>query len=187
METTLVKEALVNEQAMNSLLNQCQGFFEKQPILRWLDDDDDRDDVVQHSLIRTWKDLSNYRFDGPFEAWLYRILKNQYFTHVVQKHRDGMFVSYDELIESGEEIDPLDEAADPARVYEAREYIEHVLDTIPDILTESEYRCLMLCGYQGATAEEAAQELNLSENSVKQFVHQARKKLREAFPNALEE
>src|SRR5574343_592006 len=184
IDTALIEQAKTDVKSLNELLAQCEALFYEQPLLRWLDDQDDRDEVVQQSLIRVWKHVGTYTASDalPFEAWLFRIFRNQSLTcSTLKRTRNNTFMSYDLLLEEGNIEEPIDEIT-PERIFESKEYLDYVIDSLyPDLLTENEFICLWLCGLHGATIAEASEILTKSENNVRQFMHSARKKIRERF------
>lgn len=184
IDTALIEQAKVDPKKLNELLSQCEALFYEQPLLRWLDDQDDRDEVVQQSLIRVWKHIGAYTASDalPFEAWLFRIFRNQFLTcSTLKRTRNNTFMSYDLLLEEGSIEEPIDEIT-PERIFESKEYLDYVIDSLyPELLTENEFICLWMCGLQGVSIAETAETLKRSENNVKQFLHSARKKIREKY------
>jgi RNA polymerase sigma-70 factor (ECF subfamily) len=50
-------------------------------------DHDDTDDVLQNTLIKTWRSLSSFRADSSLFTWLYRIATNEALSFLKQKKR----------------------------------------------------------------------------------------------------
>ena len=48
---------------------------------------DDADDVLQNTMIKVWRSLSEFRSDSKIYTWLYRIATNESLTFLKQKKR----------------------------------------------------------------------------------------------------
>ena len=48
---------------------------------------DDADDVLQNTLMKTWRSLSGFRADSSLFTWLYRIATNEALTFIKQKKK----------------------------------------------------------------------------------------------------
>ena len=48
---------------------------------------DDTDDVLQNTMIKVWRSLSEFRADSGLYTWLYRIATNEALTFLKQKKR----------------------------------------------------------------------------------------------------
>jgi RNA polymerase sigma factor (sigma-70 family) len=122
------------------------------------------DDLAQETFLRAYRRLRQFRGDGKFSAWLYRIAFNG-FRRAARGFREHLVLD-DEVIETLEA---------PARGgTESRAD----LDELMKLLTIDQRSALTLCYQQGLTHEEAAAVLNCPLGTVKTHILRAKEKLR---------
>jgi RNA polymerase sigma-70 factor (ECF subfamily) len=64
---------------------------------RYMNNQDDAQDVLQDAFVRIFKNLKNFRFQGSFEGWCRRILVNTAIEHL--RKAKNIFGNLDELPE----------------------------------------------------------------------------------------
>ena len=138
--------------------------------LHYLGDPDVVEDVVQESFTALWrqeKPVANVK------AWLYSAVRNR---------------SVDALRRTGK-TEPLPcDTEGPITDDEAenRSALEASLWTAVDSLPEMRRKCLLMAKRDGLSYKEIADELNLSENTVRNHISRALESLREGGPQMID-
>lgn len=125
----------------------------------------DADDLVQDALVRAWQFRSGFHIGTNLKAWLYRILRNTFYTQV-QKRRATV-----------EDVDGRFAAAlvsDPDQ--EWRVAYDELLCALED-LSQDTRDALLLVVAVGLTYEEAAQAAGCAVGTMKSRVNRARERL----------
>lgn len=73
----LVKMSLNNSQYFYCLMKRYEGKLTDYVRRFTYLDNDDIDDIVQESFIKTYQNLNNYDSNLKFSSWIYRIVHNQ--------------------------------------------------------------------------------------------------------------
>jgi len=71
-------------------------------------DHDDADDVLQNTMIKVWRSLSNFRSESGLYTWLYRIATNEALSFLKQKKKKAAapWVDVEEQMSQNLEADP---------------------------------------------------------------------------------
>ncbi|MEA2143280.1 MAG: hypothetical protein QOI64_1710, partial [Solirubrobacteraceae bacterium] len=126
------------------------------------------EDVVQQALLNAWSALRRGDEVRDLRPWLYRIAHN---TSLNALRRSGY--DYDELRDS------LRGADSPSDDYERRTVIRETLAGVAS-LPDRQREALLRTAFEGASHEEIARDLGLTDGAVRQLVHRARTTLRAA-------
>ena len=132
-------------------------------------------DCGQEAMLRVWRGLDKYRGDCAFETWVYRVAANCCMDYLRKKKRDKS-ESIEPLREQG--FDPAD--PDPGteeRVIAADEHrrLRECIARLP----EDQREALVLTQLEGVSYETAAEQLGVSEGTVKSRVNRAKARLKE--------
>ena len=132
-------------------------------------------DCAQEAMVKIWRSLGNYRGECAFESWIYRIAANCSLDAMRKKKRDKS-ESIEPLREQG--FDPAD--PDPGteeRVIAADEHrrLRECIARLP----EDQREALVLTQLEGVPYETAAEQLGVSEGTVKSRVNRAKARLKE--------
>ena len=130
------------------------------------------DDLVQDVFLRILKYRQNYRDDGLFRAWLFRIARNAQADYFNTHSGESPFP------EDG--FHPQSRAPLPDRELEQQQDVE-LLQCAMLKLSVDKREVLVLSRYQGMKYEEVANVLSCEVGAVKVRVHRALKELREIF------
>ncbi len=138
--------------------------------LHYLGDTDAAEDVVQESFTALWQQEKAIQ---SVKAWLYAAVRNRCIdvlrragkTEPLPMDLDGP-ISDDEALE--------------------RSSLEARLWTAVDSLPEMRRKCLLLAKRDGLSYKEIAEELNLSEHTVRNHISRALETLREGGPEILD-
>ena len=138
-------------------------------------DPDEAEDITQEVFVRTYRELGQYRSDGPLDAWLYRITRRAATQMRRTRKRRGRLV--------------LSPAAQPLRdVYTTdpggrvdRERAANVIRELFAELPRRQREIFDLVDLQGFSPAEAAERMGMKPVSVRANLFKARKAIRESL------
>lgn len=120
------------------------------------------DDLVQETLVKAWANRDSFRPGTNFSAWLFTILRNQFYTEVRKRRRE---------VEDAEGSHAATLTALPEQEgVVTLQALRAKLDQIPELQRVA----LMMVGAEGYTYEEAAERLHCKVGTVKSRVSRAR-------------
>jgi RNA polymerase sigma-70 factor, ECF subfamily len=142
----------------------------------------DAQDVHQEAFLKAYRYIGNFRFECSFYTWLYRIVTNLCLDHLRRRksRREDQAVMIDA---SGEQIDMLSNVSDdrsmanPDRELE-RKFLGEKIKSALDTLTPRERMVFELKHYQGLKLRTIGEMLNTTEETAKNTLFRATKKLR---------
>jgi RNA polymerase sigma-70 factor (ECF subfamily) len=150
--------------------------------LHMLGNEQDAQDVHQDAFIKAYRHLANFRFECSFYTWLYRIVTNLCLDQLRRRksrREDPATV----LDAAGEEMDLManlqDEraSANPARELD-RKNMRAAIQSALDALTPRERTVFELKHYQGLKLRTIGEMLSTSEETAKNTLFRATRKLR---------
>jgi RNA polymerase sigma-70 factor (ECF subfamily) len=153
--------------------------------LHMLGQEQDAQDVHQEAFLKAYRHLANFRFECSFYTWLYRIVTNLCLDQLRRRksrREDPATV----LDASGEERDLMagvsdDRAsANPARELERKVMSVAIKDAL-DQLTPRERMVFELKHYQGLKLRTIGEMLSTTEETAKNTLFRATRKLRAAL------
>ena len=125
----------------------------------------DADDLVQDTLIKAWTNRDKFEDGTNLRAWLFTILRNTYYTHVLRRRRE---VRDEAGVHAATLTSPASQDWSVAMTA-----LEAALKRLPDEHREA----LMLVGGAGLTYEEAAEICGCALGTIKSRVNRARGRL----------
>ena len=149
-------------------------------------------DLTQETFLGLYRGLEGFRAEARFEFWLFRIAQTTYLKWLRSRRRRPEPVLQD-LVPGGETPSAGSEDHQPVAVVrgtqleevlhrEQLELLRSAIDGLPDRMR----RCVVLRVYQDRSYREIADFLELSIETVKAHLFQARKKLREMLEDEFE-
>ncbi len=126
----------------------------------------DADDMAQEAFIAAYEHLAEYRFDGPFSAWLKRIASRRYLKKV---RKDARYVLSDDM--SAYEPETSVDAGMKA----------HNLDAALQRLKPVEQLCVTLNFSGDLSHQDIADELKIPLGTVKSHIRRALDQLKSAL------
>jgi RNA polymerase sigma-70 factor (ECF subfamily) len=150
--------------------------------LHMLSNEQDAQDVHQEAFIKAYRHLGNFRFECSFYTWLYRIVTNLCLDQLRRRksrREDPATV----LDASGDEMDLLSNVSDeramanPARELERKQMGVSINEAL-DKLTPRERTVFELKHYQGLKLRTIGEMLNTTEETAKNTLFRATRKLR---------
>jgi len=150
--------------------------------LHMLGNEQDAQDVHQEAFIKAYRHLGNFRFECSFYTWLYRIVTNLCLDQLRRRksRREDPSTALDA---SGDEMDLLSNITDdramanPARELDRKRMGETIQDAL-DKLTPRERTVFELKHYQGLKLRTIGEMLNTTEETAKNTLFRATRKLR---------
>jgi len=156
--------------------------------LHMLGNEQDAQDVHQDAFIKAYRHLSNFRFECSFYTWLYRIVTNLCLDQLRRrKSRREDPSTVDDG--SGESIDLLANltdgraSANPARELERKTMGVAIQDALAE-LTPRERTVFELKHYQGLKLRTIGEMLSTTEETAKNTLFRATRKLRARLADA---
>lgn len=139
--------------------------------LRIVGDEDDAHDVLQEAFISAFKNLSTYRADASFGAWLKRIVINNAINRTKTKRMERM--PDDEELSDKADEEPSEDRYENLTVERVKRSIE---------LLPNGYRAVLsLYLLEGYDHQEIAAILNITTSTSKSQLNRAKSKLREVL------
>ncbi len=150
--------------------------------LHMLGSEEDAQDVHQEAFIKAYRHLSNFRFECSFYTWLYRIVTNLCLDQLRRRksrREDPATV----LDAAGDEMDLMANVqddrsgADPARELERKNQHAAIQSALAE-LTPRERTVFELKHYQGLKLRTIGEMLSTTEETAKNTLFRATRKLR---------
>jgi RNA polymerase sigma-70 factor (ECF subfamily) len=182
MEMELIREAQAGSRpAFDQLVRQ----YERQVLrlaLHLTGSEHDAEDIYQEAFLKAFRYIGNFRFECSFYTWIYRIVTNLCLDQLRRKktRREDRTVLVDH---SGDEIDMLASVSDnrsfsnPARELERKLLGERIQEALKK-LTPRERMVFELKHYQGLRLRAIGEMLHTTEETAKNTLFRATKKLR---------
>jgi RNA polymerase sigma-70 factor (ECF subfamily) len=181
-EAELIREAQAGSRAaFDTLVRQ----YERQVLrlaLHLTGSEHDAEDIYQDAFLKAYRYIGNFRFECSFYTWIYRIVTNLCLDQLRRRktRREDHAVLIDR---TGDEIDVLASISDsrsfsnPARELDRKQLGEKILMAL-DKLTPRERMVFELKHYQGLRLRTIGEMLNTTEETAKNTLFRATKKLR---------
>jgi RNA polymerase sigma-70 factor, ECF subfamily len=181
-EADLIREAQAGSRtAFDALVRQYD-----QAVLRLAlhltGSEQDAEDIHQEAFLKAYRYLGNFRFECSFYTWIYRIVTNLCLDLLRRRksRREDQAVMLDS---SGEEIDLLTNVTDqrasanPDRELSRKILAQRIREAL-DKLTPRERMVFELKHYQGLKLRTIGEILNTTEETAKNTLFRATRKLR---------
>jgi RNA polymerase sigma-70 factor (ECF subfamily) len=181
-EMDLIREAQSGSRAaFDALVRQ----YEHQVLrlaLHLTGSEHDAEDIYQEAFLKAYRYIGNFRFECSFYTWIYRIVTNLCLDQLRRRktRREDHAVVLDR---AGDEIDLLAAVSDdrsfsnPARELDRKMLAEKIQDALGK-LTPRERMVFELKHYQGLRLRTIGEMLNTTEETAKNTLFRATKKLR---------
>ena len=181
-ETELIREAQQGSRtAFDALVRQYD-----QAVLRLAlhltGSEQDAEDIHQEAFLKAYRYLGNFRFECSFYTWIYRIVTNLCLD-LLRRRKSRREDSAVMLDSSGEELDLLSNVSDerasanPDRELN-RKFLSQRIRQALDGLTPRERMVFELKHYQGLKLRTIGEMLNTTEETAKNTLFRATRKLR---------
>ena len=181
-EMELIREAQAGSRAaFDTLVRQ----YEQQVLrlaLHLTGSEHDAEDIFQEAFLKAYRYIGNFRFECSFYTWIYRIVTNLCLDQMRRRktRRESNAVMVDQ---SGDEFDLMASVSDdrsfsnPAKELE-RKALGKRIQTALEKLTPRERMVFELKHYQGLRLRTIGEMLSTTEETAKNTLFRATKKLR---------
>ncbi|MCU0646474.1 MAG: sigma-70 family RNA polymerase sigma factor [Gemmatimonadaceae bacterium] len=136
---------------------------------RVLGNREDAEDLVQDAAVRAYERLAQFDRARPFAPWFLRVV----FNLALRRRESVVRLKQDSLDEVSELAAPAGETVDPDR-----EAFWQVFRAAVERLPPRQRSIVMLFDVDGLSGAEIAEQLEVSQETVRWHLHQARKTLR---------
>lgn len=178
----LIREAQKGQRAAFDALVRRYDQSVLRLALHMLGNEQDAQDVHQEAFIKAYRHLGNFRFECSFYTWLYRIVTNLCLDQLRRRksRREDPATAIDS---SGDEMDLLANISDdramanPARELDRKMMGERIREAL-DKLTPRERMVFELKHYQGLKLRTIGEMLSTTEETAKNTLFRATRKLR---------
>ena len=165
--------------ALNGLVTQLRPHVERQ-LLRYPVADEDRQDLLQATLMQVVRRLGSFRGDSSFSTWLFRVTANEalMLMRSQRRHRARLVqgLDFEELgaLPAMNDSDATERGDLNATSTERDQRVRAALDELPE-----DYRKVVLAHYHlDLGLQEIADRFSLTESAVRSRLHRARNRLR---------
>lgn len=154
-----------NVSAAQEYLYQSHYSFAKSISLRYCNNAEDAEEVLNDSFIKVFNNLSKFDMTKPFKAWLRTILVNTSIDYYRKSQRETPVISLEPYHEKPMDSNIIDEL-------NAVELLKLVQELSPSYRT-----VLMMYAIDGYNHQEIAERLGISEGTSKSNLARARQNL----------
>lgn len=143
-------------------------------VNRTIDDEDQTKDILQNTFLELWKKKENLVIQDSIMPYLVKIAKNDVISLF---RRDKVRLAGDEIL-----IGNLQRVTNPDELIIANE-LQQAIDTELVKMPSNMRQCFQLSRYENMSIREIASELMLSEQTVKNNISEALRRLRSVLTN----
>jgi RNA polymerase sigma-70 factor, ECF subfamily len=151
--------------------------FVKRVINSRVVNESDREDILQQTLLKAFRQLAQFRFEAGFRTWLTRIAINEELQLRRTRFCSRLVFNLDSPALTLSLADAKESAYDQCRRSEQCEYLQRSLRVLP----EKYRKVLDLWANESLTLAEIAQTLGLGVPAAKSRLHRARIMLRSCW------
>ena len=150
--------------------------------MKYANDEDDAKDLYQEVFIRVYRGLKNFRFQSEFSTWLFRITTNVCLTYK-SRSKEHLRVSINKNFDDEEsELSTTEEliydGSSPEEISSGTDLGE-IVNAAVESLSPKQKMTFILKHYEGYKIREIAEMLNCKEGTVKKYLFDAVKNLRQ--------
>jgi RNA polymerase sigma-70 factor (ECF subfamily) len=139
---------------------------------------EDAEDILQDGFIAVFRDFSQYKGDGPVEAWVRRVILNTALRHLRRQTKDIFIQAESDENHASDEITEEDH-------FEKEMMIQFLLKTIQQ-MPPGFRTVLNLYILEGHSHEQIAGYLGISPGTSKSQLNRAKEYLRKALARSLQ-
>tara|TARA_B100001094_G_scaffold62482_1_gene58355 strand:+ start:307 stop:924 length:618 start_codon:yes stop_codon:yes gene_type:complete len=137
------------------------------------------EDIVQDSLIKSFKSLDSFREDSSFYTWVYRITVNTSKNFLVSKKRKDELLASDMHEDGSLDLNSI-ETDNPENLLKASE-LKDILTSTLNQLGEDTKTALTLREFDGLSYEQISEIVNCPVGTVRSRIFRGREVLEEAI------
>lgn len=142
------------------------------------------EDLAQETFVRAWRAIGDFRHEGDFGAWLYRIAVNVGLGEVTSRRFKAAKrqVSLDLTYDDGDRMfDPKEQRPTRPERFLERGELSRVLQYALSLLQEEFRVPVILCDVEGLDYERIAAILGVPIGTVRSRIHRGRERLKDVI------
>lgn len=140
---------------------------------------EDARDVAQEVFIKLYRGIGGFNPEKKFFTWLYRLTVNAAIDFLRSKKRRNYEHSLDERPDQYTNIP--DSNFDSVSMDFEKKELRQLFKKLADKLNPKQQAAFTLCDLQGFTADEVSEILDCPKVTLRWYLHEARKKIRNAI------
>lgn len=169
----LIQQAARGSQsAFRTIVETNQGFVYA-VAFRFVNDQDEAEDITQEVFVRLWKNLHTYRQEVKLTTWLYKIVTNRCLDFMKSRHgrqrKNKVDISRSHFVHDN---------STPEKEFQQQE-LSRIIHAAADELTPKQKAVFILRDLEGVSPEEVSETLSMSVGNVKSNLFHARQKMTE--------
>ena len=149
--------------------------------IKYANNEDDAKDLYQEVFIRVYRGIRNFKFQSEFSTWLFRITTNVCLTYK-SRSKEHLKVSIDNDFDDENEFSTIKElvydGSSPEEIVSGAN-LGDIVNAAVESLSPKQKMTFILKHYEGYKIREIAEMLNCKEGTVKKYLFDAIKNLRE--------
>lgn len=167
----LIQEAVRGSQpAFRAIVEANQGFVYA-VAFRFVNDQQEAEDITQEVFVRLWKNLHTYRQDVKLTTWLYKIVTNRCLDFLKSRHgrqrKNKVDIDRSHFVQ---------DSSTPEKDFQQLE-LSAIIHAAADELTPKQKAVFILRDLEGLSQEEVSETLSMSTGNVKSNLFYARQKM----------
>lgn len=176
-DNEVIQQVLLGNKKTFEILMRRNNQLLYRTIKGILKDDQEIQDVMQETYIKSYLNLSSYKGTSKFSTWLIRIGINEALAMLKQNKKFETYTNYTEILETEMDL-KQDINKNPDRIVvqgELKEILENAISQL-----SPEYRVIfMLREIEGFSHQDIANSLEMTTNNVKVKIHRAKNFLKD--------
>jgi RNA polymerase sigma-70 factor (ECF subfamily) len=169
----LIQKALRgSQQAFRAIVEVNQGFVYALAF-RFVNDEQDAEDITQEVFVRLWKNLHTYKQEVKLTTWLYKIVTNQCLDFLKSRHgrqrKNKVDIDRSHFVQ---------DHSTPEKEFQQQE-LSKIIHAAAEELTPKQKAVFILRDLEGLSQEEVSETLSMSTGNVKSNLFYARQKMTE--------
>jgi RNA polymerase sigma factor (sigma-70 family) len=171
VDDSIIEGCVAGKRSAQSALYRQYAAVMLAVCLRYAQNRDEAEDILQEAFLKIFQNISSYRKEGSFEGWMKRVMIN----HALNYFRKNRKLPFHENIESINETDIM-EKEDRSTLHApvSAEKLTALIQLLPP-----GYRMVFnMYVFEEYSHKEISEELHISENTSKTQLLKARRMLR---------
>lgn len=167
----LIQQAARGSQSAFRAIVEANQRFVYAVAFRFVNDEQDAEDITQEVFVRLWKNLHTYRQDVKLTTWLYKIITNQCLDFLKSRHGRQRKNKVD--VDAKHD---LTNHSTPEKDFQQQE-LSRIICQAAEELTPKQKAVFILHDLEGLSQEEVSEALSMSTGNVKSNLFYARQKM----------
>lgn len=148
------------------------------PLLRFAKqlvvDEDQANDLVQETFIKAFRFIHLFESGTNAKAWLFKILKNEFYSYYRKKAKEATFTGLDEIIESNDEEMPVYQLAQNLNTEIFGQLMGDEMTRAINALPADYRMVVLLADLEGFSYEELSAIFKVPLGTIRSRLHRAR-------------